>query len=218
MGLGAKFRYWKFSKFRLEAFSDAVFAIIITLLVLEIKVPHIEQPHNTNVMWQALWHLLPKIWSWVISFIFVGIMWLHHHNILRMATQADYGMIWINLLFLMAASFVPFPTAFAGEYPHQPMPLFLLCSAMSFTTLLFVWLYWYVAKFYLSDKYDPAKMMHNVRKSLLAGPLMYAIAAGITWFSVTIAYFIVFFVPILYILPLDKEKEEVLTTQIVEED
>lgn len=210
MNLRSKFRYWKFSKVRLETFSDAVFAIIITLLVLEIKVPHIEEPHDTALMWQALWHLLPKIWSWVISFIFVGIMWLHHHNIVRMATQADYGMIWINLLFLMAVSFVPFPTAFAGEYPHQPMPLFLLCSVMSFTTLLFVWLYWYVAKFYLDTRYDPKDMMRNVRKSLLAGPLMYGIAAGIAWVNITIAYAIVFLVPILYILPLDKEKENAL--------
>ena len=210
MNLGNRFRYWKFSKMRLETFSDAVFAIIMTLLVLEIKVPHIEEPHSTAVMWQALWHLSPKIWSWVISFIFVGIMWLHHHNIIRMATQADYGMIWINLLFLMAASFVPFPTAFAGEYPHQPMPLFLLCIVMSFTTLIFVCLYWYVAKFYLDARYDRKNMMRNVRKSLLAGPLTYSIAAGMAWVNITVAYAIIFFVPILYILPLDKEKETAL--------
>src|SRR5881397_539398 len=85
---------------RIEAFSDGVFAIVVTLLVFE---------------------PLPKFLSWLISFIIVCKFWLNHHHVLGLARHADYGMVWLNALFLMSQSFVPFPTALMGEYPGNPL-------------------------------------------------------------------------------------------------
>src|SRR5687767_9997019 len=91
-----RFKLWKFSKQRTEAFSDAVFAIIVTLLVLEIKVPHLHDHQSSDELLHALRNMAPKIISWLASFFFVVVMWVQHHNVLRMADKIDYGLVWIN--------------------------------------------------------------------------------------------------------------------------
>jgi uncharacterized membrane protein len=99
---------------RIEAFSDGVFAIIVTLLVLELKVPELHDHGSVTEMAHHLVGILPKFLSWLISFIIVCKFWLNHH-ILEMARSANYGMIWLNSIFLMFQSFVPFPTALMGN-------------------------------------------------------------------------------------------------------
>jgi uncharacterized membrane protein len=86
MGFANKFKIWQFDKYRLETFSDGVFAIIITLLVLELKVPHLEVD-NSSKMFLELKKLFPVFCSWVISVLIVGTLWLNHHNVLHMAKK-----------------------------------------------------------------------------------------------------------------------------------
>jgi uncharacterized membrane protein len=78
---------------RIEAFSDGVFAIVVTLLVLELKVPSLQDPHSVSELGHQLLELLPKFLSWLISFIIVCKFWLNHHHILGLAKHADYGMV-----------------------------------------------------------------------------------------------------------------------------
>src|SRR6266542_3131923 len=96
---------------RLEAFSDGVFAIAITLLVLEIRVPpaaELEDPARLIAALGALW---PSYLGYVVSFVTIGIMWANHHNLFRLVAQVDHGLILANLLLLLGAGFVPFPMA-----------------------------------------------------------------------------------------------------------
>src|ERR1700722_15376873 len=95
-----KFKQWPFDKKRLEAFSDGVFAIVMTLLVLDLKVPHITHAENAGEVWAALVAVKSAFFSWAVSFFFVALIWVHHSNILRMSTGSDYGATWINT-FLM---------------------------------------------------------------------------------------------------------------------
>src|ERR1700730_13244663 len=106
---------------RIEAFSDAVFAIVVTLLVLEFKVPDLHNANDAGELARHLRIMLPQFLSWLISFIIVCKFWLNHHHILGMARHADYGMVWINSIFLMGQSFIPFPTALIGEYHRAPL-------------------------------------------------------------------------------------------------
>lgn len=85
-----------FSKNRVEAFSDGIFAIIVTLLVLEIKVPHIGDHHSTGELFAALKGLLPKFLSWIISFFTVAVIWVNHHRIFKQIGQLDNGIFWWN--------------------------------------------------------------------------------------------------------------------------
>src|SRR5687767_6469693 len=98
---------------RLEAFSDGVIAIAITLLVLEVRVPH---PEPGETLWQALGNLWPSYVGYALSFLIIGIIWANHHDIFNHIGSVDRTFVLINTLFLMTVSFIPFPTALLSEY------------------------------------------------------------------------------------------------------
>jgi len=107
------------SKNRVEALSDGVFAIVITLLILDIRVPDVEY----NQLLSSLIALLPRIFAYVISFGVIGVYWLAHHQSLQLIGRLNGFLIWLNFLYLLAVSFMPFPTALLGRYPMQPIPI-----------------------------------------------------------------------------------------------
>jgi uncharacterized membrane protein len=116
------------NKNRLEAFSDGVIAILITIMVLELKIPH-------GGSWAALRPVLPVFLTYLMSFVFVGIYWNNHHHMLHMATGIDGRILWANLHLLFWLSLVPFATGWMGENHFAPLPtaaygaLLLLCGA-----------------------------------------------------------------------------------------
>jgi uncharacterized membrane protein len=121
------------SKTRLEAFSDGVMAIIITIMVLELKVPHGGDLH-------ALQPLFPVFLSYLLSFVFIGIYWNNHHHLLHACPQVSAGILWANLHLLFWLSLVPACTAWVGEYPANPLPAALygavfLLSGIAYTVL-----------------------------------------------------------------------------------
>ena len=121
------------SKGRLEAFSDGVFAVIITIMVLELRVPH-------GADWDALQPLVPTFLAYVLSFIFLGIYWNNHHHMLHMTERINGGILWANLHLLFWLSLVPFVTAWMGENHVAPLPtaiygVVLLMDAVAYTIL-----------------------------------------------------------------------------------
>ena len=120
-------------KGRLEAFSDGVLAIIITIMVLEMKVPH-----GTSL--EALQPLLPVFLSYVLSFVYVGIYWNNHHHMLHACSSVNGGVLWANLNLLFWLSLFPFVTGWMGENHFAPLPLavygvVLLAAAISYWVL-----------------------------------------------------------------------------------
>jgi uncharacterized membrane protein len=107
------------NKNRVEAFSDGVFAIVITLLILDIRVPEVEY----NQLAASLITVLPRIFAYVISFGVIGVYWLAHHQSLQLVGKLNGLLIWLNLIYLLTVSFMPFPTALLGRYPMQPIPI-----------------------------------------------------------------------------------------------
>jgi uncharacterized membrane protein len=107
------------NKNRVEAFSDGVFAIVITLLILDIRVPEVEY----SQLLVSLVAVLPRIFAYVISFGVIGVYWLAHHQSLQLIGKLNGFLIWLNLAYLLAVSFMPFPTALLGRYPMQPIPI-----------------------------------------------------------------------------------------------
>ncbi|MFS2005522.1 TMEM175 family protein [Duganella sp. CT11-25] len=120
-------------KGRLEAFSDGVIAIIITIMVLELKVPH-------GADFAALQELLPVFLSYVLSFVYVGIFWNNHHHMLHASSVVDGRVLWANLHLLFWLSLVPFATGWMGENHFAPLPValyggMLFMSAVAYTLL-----------------------------------------------------------------------------------
>ncbi len=89
MSIFKRFQLWKIHKHRTETFSDGVFAIIVPLLVLEIKIPHPQDHESSEELLGALAAIAPKIISWIASFFFISVMWVRHHNLFRMADKID---------------------------------------------------------------------------------------------------------------------------------
>ena len=107
MKLSDKFKQWEFALFRMETFSDAVFAIVMTLLVLELKAPSFKNANDMHQVLEDIIPIIPKVYSWAISFFFLAVIWLHHHNIMNMATHGGYGSLWINIFLLFFICLLP---------------------------------------------------------------------------------------------------------------
>src|SRR5215207_9764198 len=120
-------------KNRLEAFSDGVLAIIITIMVLELKVPH-------GSDWNAIKPLLPVFLSYVLSFVYVGIYWNNHHHLLKACRRVNGSILWANLHLLFWLSLFPFVTGWMGENHFTPLPtalygVVLLLAAIAYYLL-----------------------------------------------------------------------------------
>jgi uncharacterized membrane protein len=118
---------------RLEAFSDGVFSILITIMVLELKVPH-----GTDL--ESLRPLLPSVLTYALSFVFLGIYWNNHHHMLHLTDHVTGGIMWANLHLLFWLSLVPFATDWMGENHFDALPTalyasVLFCAAIAFTIL-----------------------------------------------------------------------------------
>jgi TMEM175 potassium channel family protein len=101
---------------RLEAFSDGVFAIAITLLIIEVPVPEVE---GSESLADALLEQWPSYFAYVLSFVVIGVMWINHHWLFRDVARTDQKVLILNLLLLLAIAFVPFPTAVLAEYMRE---------------------------------------------------------------------------------------------------
>jgi uncharacterized membrane protein len=185
---------------RIEAFSDGVFAVAVTLLVLDLKVPVLNHHADVRELAQALLDQLPKFLSWLISFIIVCKFWLNHHHLLGLARHADYGFVWLNSIFLMGQSFIPFPTAMVGEYPGNALAVSFFGCVFAINTLLFMALQAYLVRRLIKPELAALQDPHALRKALV-GPLSYLVGAAAAWFYTPAAFVVYALTPLFYITP-----------------
>lgn len=179
-------------KNRLEAFSDGVIAIIITIMVLELKVPHGET-------FEALWPLAPVLLSYVLSFIYVGIYWNNHHHMLHAVNHISGGVLWANLHLLFWLSLIPFVTGWMGENHFATMPV----AAYGIVLFMCAVAYWLLVRC-LTSRHDENKVLAEAigsdRKGVLS-LLFYPTGVGLSFvhpwlgFAVYILVAIVWFIP-----------------------
>lgn len=178
----AIFRTGAIEKNRLEAFSDGVIAIVITLLVLEVKIP--EGLRDEAAIWHALAHIAPVLAAWVVSFFFVLVFWVNHHYFVASLRRADRGLLWLNGLFLLCITATPFPTGLVGSYPGTTPPVFLLSLSMCATSAAFALMRLY-ATIYAALAHEhlgPVELRRAMMQSGIA-PFLYGLAAllSFTW-------------------------------------
>jgi len=187
---------------RIEAFSDGVFAIVVTLLVLEIHVPHVQGPNVSAALAHGLAAMVPKFLSYVLSFAIICIWWIAHHHLFHLLKKSDRGLLWLNCVFLMCLAFIPFPTALMGDYPGERIAVVLYGVVMTLAGTAFSAMRYYA--FYSSSLMDtdiePGLLNAAMRKSL-AGPILHLLAIGFAFVDTrfTIALYVI--VPMLFIVP-----------------
>ncbi len=193
---------------RIEAFSDGVFAIVVTLLVLELRVPALRDHASVAELALQLVDLLPKFLSWLISFVIVCKFWLNHHRLLTLARSANYAMVWLNSLFLMGQSFIPFPTALMGEYGGNPLAVSLFGVVMAINTLLFIALHAYILRHLLKPELTDLEDPHIIRNSF-TGVVSYLLGAAAAWASVYAAFLLYMLTPLFFIVPPEPRRRDV---------
>ncbi len=177
---------------RLEAFSDGVFAIIITIMVLELKVPH-------SPDLGALRPLLPTFLTYVLSFVYVGIYWNNHHHLLRVCHRIDSGIMWANLHLLFWLSLFPFVTGWMGENHFHPLP-----SALYGAVLFQAAIAYYILQRLIVAAHGPDSRLAQAIGSDWKGKLsllLYPLAIGISFLWSWIAGCIYLTVALIWLVP-----------------
>jgi uncharacterized membrane protein len=185
---------------RLEAFSDGVFAIIITIMVLELKVPH-----DPGI--NALRPLLPIFLTYLLSFIYLGIYGNNHHHLLHVSRQVSAGIMWANLHLLFWLSLFPFVTGWMGENQFQSVPSALYGGVLFMAALAYYILQTLIIRLHGRDS-KLARAIGSDLKGKLS-PLLYAVAIGISFFQPSIAGCIYIGVALIWLIP-DRRMEKAL--------
>jgi uncharacterized membrane protein len=167
---------------RVEAFSDGVFAIAITLLVLQLKVPTVSQIADERSLVQALLRLWPSLAALVTSFIAILIMWMNHHGIFRLVRRVSGPFLVANGFLLLAVTFVPFPTAVLASHvigPSSTIAAAFYCSTYVLVSLAYNALWEAAARGGLLYAEVPAARVRKIRRAYRTGFFVYVAATGL---------------------------------------
>jgi uncharacterized membrane protein len=188
------------NKNRLEAFSDGVLAIIITIMVLELKVPHSASP-------RALAPLLPVFLSYVLSFLYIGIYWNNHHHMLHTVNHVTGAILWANLHLLFWLSLFPFATGWMGQNHFAAAPTALYGCVLLMAA---------IAYFILQGRIIASQGSHSLLKRAIGSdwkgkvsPMLYVAAIAVTSFSSRLAQMLFALVALLWLIP-DRRIERVM--------
>ena len=184
---------------RTEAFSDGVIAIIITIMVLELKLP--ETAAKGTFTTGFLLPLAPKLASYALSFVIVGVMWVNHHLLLDLARRPTPGLMWWNLHLLFWMSLIPFATGFLGEHPTLPRAVALYGGIQTLASLSFSLLRLHILRANSDGKPLNSLQRASIAKSLIAG-LCYLTGTALAYVSVYLTLAVVSLVPVVFGLPL----------------
>ena len=173
-------------KNRLEAFSDGVLAIIITIMILELKQPAVDSLKD-------FLRLGPTLLAYILSFMFIAIYWVNHHLTFQKAQGINVKILWCNIVWLFTMSFIPFATAWVGAYPNSFVPMCLYFADMAFASITFHLMY------YLIVRENGEKFYLNARS--IISLITYSAAALFGGFCPIVAYIAVTAVSCWWIVP-----------------
>lgn len=196
------------NKRRFEIFTDALIAIIMTILVLDLKVQPLEGATESDLLKQLL-RQLPHFFGFVISFALIAALWLDLHDLMEAIEKPTRVFAVINLFFIGAIATLPFSTAFAAEYPNMPLAVSVLAINMFIMNLFLGMMFLY------SQKKNPVQSLRRsprearIKKFMgITGTFVFLGAAFIAYVSMTAAFILIAFVPIMHLIPIPKKFAE----------
>lgn len=202
---------------RLILFSDAVFAIAITLLVIEIKIPELPHDKVTDTsLQQSLAHLIPKFIGFLISFLLIGQYWIVHHRLFGYVINFNERLIWLNIFFLLAVALMPFSTGFYSEYvlSHTVTPVIFYTANIALLGFVnfIMWRYVSNPRHALSENLQkPVARFFSARA--LAVPFIFILFSFIYLYNPTIAFWIPPLIPLILKLLFSGMKKKAMAAQ-----
>lgn len=186
---------------RFEAFSDGVFAIAVTLLVLEIKAPDLSQATSSEAITKLL-QIFPHFLSYVTSFIVIGVLWINHHALFHLLKRVDRTTLVINLFLLMCVAFIPYPTALIGEFGASLPVVVFYGLSLAITGLVYNFLWFYVVQqFIVSEGLIHQRSVRKATIWSLGYPVSYLVATGLAFVNTTLSIALYILIPLFYLLP-----------------
>jgi TMEM175 potassium channel family protein len=181
---------------RVKAFTDGVFSIIITILVLEISVP---ADLGEQGLRRALEEIGPTLWAWVISFLIVGMYWVWHRDLFAQIRTVNRDVVWLNLVFLLPTSLIPFAAALLGEYSEEAIALRAYGVVLTLASFARVAMYWYVIR-RPSLLFDtPTVRGRRLGLGLAAAPvIVYALAMAVAGVAPMLSILLYLGLPLMY--------------------
>jgi uncharacterized membrane protein len=180
-------------KERLLAFSDGVIAIIITIMVLELKVPH-------GAEWTDLSKLLPVFLSYVLSFIYVAIYWNNHHHLMHTCTHVDGALLWANTHLLFWLSLIPFATGWMGENHFAPLPVAVYGAALLMPALAYYLLQIMIMRAHGDARSELARALGSDLKGKIS-PFFYLAGIALAFVNPWISCALYVFVALMWLVP-----------------
>jgi|SRR5215204_1512855 len=204
---------------RLILFSDAVFAIAITLLVIEIKIPEVhgtsEHPINEGAILQKLAELIPKFIGFLVSFLLIGQYWIVHHRMFSFVINFTDRLIWLNILFLFAIALMPFSTGFYSEYVLKgvvtPVIFYTANIALLGLANFLMWRYLSNQKNNLTENLTPSLAKYFSLRALTV-PTIFVIFSFVYLFKPMIAFFIPMLIPFIMRLIFNPMKKKIINS------
>jgi len=189
---------------RIETFSDGVFAIAITLLIIEIGVPHVV---GTESLSEKLVELWPSYLGYAISFLVIGTVWANHHNRFRLISRSDHILLFLNIVFLMCVAFIPFPTALLADYlsgtdEHRTTAVAVYSGTLAVTAVFFTLLWLYAAANYrLIDRTVDPLLLRAMTRRYVFGMLLYILAFALAFLSPAASLALIVVLALIFVLP-----------------
>jgi uncharacterized membrane protein len=190
------------SKSRIEALTDGVFAIAMTLLVFGIRVPQLARPPGPGQLWRSVVALWPQLLSYVMSFVILGIYWIGHHNQFHYIRRSDRTLLWINIAFLMSVTFIPFTTALLGDYPAERISV-VIYGVNLIIVGFFLYLHWAYATgpHRLIDSNVSPAVIRLAKQRIMAAPVIIAASILLSLYVIRLSLLLYILVLFYYILP-----------------
>jgi len=209
---------------RLETFSDGVIAIVITIMILELKLPDLNKESTASQTLHLFHDLVPYLISYIFSFVMIGVFWTNHHHMFHLLQTTDERLVWQNFVFLFFISIIPFATSLVGASPRVPLSAATYGLVMLLTTLSFLLMRNYSLKNKLLHKDEDRQVNREIitvskkgRTKAIVGAAVYLVSIPLAFVNVYLAYLCFAVPPIIFFLPegIDNEK---LAEKIVEQN
>ncbi len=200
---------------RLETFADGVLAIAITLLILDVKVPHVEQGGSLTTALAQQW---PKYATFVVSFLTIGIIWVNHHHMFKLIVRTTHAFLILNVVFLMTICILPFPTALVADFVRNPdgraVATAVYGGVMTAIAVMFnlVWRYAGAGhRLLVPGITDEA--LAKMNRNYLAGPIVYGSATIVAFFVPYISLAVFAALAVYWLLPGTEPRAQAATAQ-----